>query len=67
MENKIYKPKTCLQCPAVKIDKKDKGKIVCGCMRNLSADTRKPNEAKEMWNKCPIGWDKKENKNDERR
>ena len=58
MENKIYKPKTCFQCPVVEIDKKDKGKIVCGCMRNLSSDTRKPNEPKEMWNKCPIGWDK---------
>ena len=55
MENKIYKPKTCFECPAVE---KDKGKIVCGCMRNLSADIRKPHEQKEMWDNCPIGWDK---------
>ena len=58
MENKIYKPKTCFQCPAVKIEKKDKGKIVCGCMRNLSADIRKPHEQKEMCDNCPICWEK---------
>lgn len=60
MEEKIYKPKTCLVCPVIVMDKKDKAKIVCGCMRTLSANTRVPEELKTMWNKCPIGWDKEE-------
>lgn len=58
MENKIYKPKTCFQCPVVEIDKKDKGKIVCGCMRELKAKAYNTQEKLQMWRKCPLAWDK---------
>lgn len=61
MEEKIYKPKTCLDCPVISVDKKDKGKVVCGVMRELSANKQIPEEMKRMWNACPIGWDKEEN------
>lgn len=61
MEEKIFKPKTCLDCPVINIDKKDKDKVVCGVMRKLSANKQVPEEMKQMWNNCPIGWDKEEN------
>lgn len=60
MEEKIYKPNSCLECPAMKRDIKNQYKIICGCMKILNADTKYPEEMKKMWDKCPIAWDKPE-------
>lgn len=54
-EKKLYKPKTCEQCPAVRVEK---GEIVCGCMRELKAKANNPIEKLQMWQKCPLAWDK---------
>lgn len=55
MEEKIYKPKSCKDCPAVKIEK---GMLVCGCLRELKSNLKSQTEQKTMWEKCPIDWDK---------
>lgn len=54
-EQKLYKPKTCEQCPVVRIKK---GEISCGCMRELKAKAHDLLEKLIMWRKCPIDWDK---------
>ena len=56
-QKKLYKPKTCEQCPAVNIVK---GEIICGCMRELKAKTNDPQEKLQMWRECPLAWDKEE-------
>lgn len=53
MEKKNYKPKSCRQCPAVRLEK---GKIKCGCQPKDVATT--PFEENWLWKNCPIGWDK---------
>lgn len=53
MDKKILKPKNCKECVVVR---KLKGQIQCGCEPKLQATN--PQEEKEMWNKCPLVWDK---------
>jgi hypothetical protein len=55
MTEKIYKPKTCEQCPVVK---HEKGMIVCGVMKNLKAKANDTNEKTQMWKNCHIAWDR---------
>lgn len=54
-EQKLYKPKTCEQCPVVNVVK---GEIICGCMRELKAKAYNSQEKLQMWRKCPLAWDK---------
>lgn len=54
-QTKIYKPRTCEQCPVIK---KEKETLICGVMRELKANTHDPQEKFQMWKKCPIDWDK---------
>lgn len=54
-EEPIYKPKHCKDCCVVKIEKKN---LICGCFRKLRASLDNYNEQKDMWDKCPIDWDK---------
>lgn len=54
-KKKMKKPNTCYDCPAVEIKK---GEIVCGCMRTLKAKDTDPQEKLQMWQKCPLGWNK---------
>lgn len=49
----IMKPKSCRECPAVRIKK---GELQCGVMHELKA-TRTEEEFC-MWKKCPLVWDK---------
>ena len=51
---KIYKPKSCEDCPVCKIVK---GRVECGVARDLSASRIDYREKFEMWKKCPIAWD----------
>lgn len=56
MTEKIYKPKTCKECP---VGINNKGKITCGVSRNkLIAQSTNIKEMKEMYEKCPIDWDR---------
>ena len=57
--DKILKPVSCSKCPVVKVDKDT---IVCGCMKELKAIKTDYYEQDLMYGKCPIGWDKEENK-----
>lgn len=52
---KLYKPKGCAKCPAVKIEK---GMLICLCMKELKANINNSDEKLEMWEKCPLAWDK---------
>lgn len=52
---KIYKPRTCEQCPVIK---NEKGTLVCGVMRELKAKAHDTQEKLQMWIKCPLDWDK---------
>ena len=54
-KEKLCKPKTCSDCPAVR---NDKGILVCGCMTELKANANNPIEKLQMWQKCPLAWDK---------
>lgn len=56
-KGKIFKPKSCLECVAVKIDREF---ITCLCYKALKAKRGSVYELKDMWKKCPIGWDKEE-------
>lgn len=53
-EQKIYKPNSCLECPAVKVEN---GKVICGCYRKLTADLKDKDDQYFMWRKCHIEWD----------
>ena len=53
MSGKLTKPKSCRECPAVRIKK---GELQCGVMHELKA-TRKGEEF-YMWEKCPLAWGK---------
>ena len=53
----MKKPKTCYDCSAVEIKR---GEIVCGCMRELKAKAHDTQEKLQMWEKCPLAWDKEE-------
>lgn len=55
MKTRCYKPKTCSDCPVVK---NDKGILVCRCMKELKAKANNPIEKLQMWQKCPLAWDK---------
>ena len=52
---KITKPKTCEQCPVVKVEK---GQIICGVMRELKASANNYAEKFQMWKQCNLDWDK---------
>lgn len=54
-ENKIYKPKSCEQCPVIRIDK---GTMTCGAYKKLKAKISDSTERYNMWKSCPIDWDK---------
>lgn len=51
--NEITVPKTCKECPVVRVCK---DLIFCGCMRSLSANKQREKECRLMRKKCPIGW-----------
>lgn len=51
---KLFKPRTCQECPAVEIKK---GEIICKCMRELKANISDSEEKVDMWKKCPLAWD----------
>lgn len=53
-ENKITKPKSCLECPAVKIEKKT---IICPCCKS-KVDRMDYKGQDLMHKKCLIDWDK---------
>lgn len=62
MENKLYKPKNCSLCPAVRAEK---GSMICGCKKELKADINNPTEKLTMWKQCPLAWEEaKEVRND---
>lgn len=54
-QTKLYKPKTCSDCPAAR---NDKGILVCGCKKELKAKVHDTQEKLQMWGKCPLDWDK---------
>lgn len=54
-QTKLYKPKTCEQCPVIN---NKKGVLICGVMRELKANAQDPLEKLIMWRKCPLAWDK---------
>lgn len=54
-QTKLYKPRTCEQCPVIK---NEKGFLVCAVMRELKANIRNDQEKLNMWRNCPLGWDK---------
>ncbi len=54
MDNKIYKPKNCSLCPAVRVEKVT---IVCGCKKDLKADKNNLIERLAMWRNCPLAWE----------
>lgn len=64
MAEKIYKPKSCEDCPVFR-----RKECKCGCQPSFSGRGQpKPNQKPttyEMWKTCPIDWDKpeKEKKN----
>lgn len=51
---KITKPKSCLECPAVQITKKE---VVCPCCK-CQADKKDYRQQDLMHKKCLIDWDK---------
>lgn len=53
----MEKPKRCVDCPAVDVEK---GIISCGVMKSLKAKIDDPSEKLEMWKKCPLAWDNKD-------
>ena len=57
--DKILKPISCDKCPAVTIER---GMLICTCMKQLTAKANDYNEKQKMYDSCPIGWDKEENK-----
>lgn len=56
MEQKIYKPKSCVTCPCFK---SNKNQIWCGSEPKLKVNKELRENIKErMWDRCPIAWDK---------
>lgn len=54
-ENKIYKPKSCEECPVIRIGKEI---MTCGVHKKLKANISISKEKYNMWKNCPIDWDK---------
>ncbi|MGN0960578.1 MAG: hypothetical protein ACI4PF_00090 [Christensenellales bacterium] len=61
MEKKIYKPKSCRECPCYR----EGSKSHCGClptqtfnMKSLRLGIEDKSNDEELFEKCPIGWDK---------
>ena len=57
-DKKLYKPKSCDYCPAVRLSKDNT--IYCGCAKELKARVDKPSEKEDMWKHCELAWDKPE-------
>lgn len=51
--NEIAVPKTCKECPVVRVHK---DLIFCGCMRSLRASKEREKDCRLMRKMCPIGW-----------
>lgn len=59
MSNKIYKPKSCTECCVFVAEKGKVGR--CKCM---PSNKKIFNSLREMYNECPLEWDKKEKNNE---
>ena len=54
-QTKLHKPRTCEQCPVIRIDK---GTMTCGAYKKLKAKIFDSTERYNMWKSCLIDWDK---------
>lgn len=52
--NKIFKPKSCIECP---VFKRKKQKFWCS-VQPTSKNEKNKTTIEEMYKRCPIDWDK---------